>query len=198
MPNYDVLAKIVFVGAQAAGKSSIMLRETDDRFVGECETTIGVEFGNKIYEVGNKKIKLLMYDTSGNESYRSRRLYYRGAGNFVVVIDGQQKFNECSLSSWLNEAGDIPFISVIVSKSDQDLVVDEQAIQDYLAENAPEGKTVKYLGACSAKTGENIREIFQTIAEDCYSVTLSYIEKAIKERNLTDEIVTDIEKLFAK
>ncbi len=54
----------------------------------ETTQTIGVEFSSKIIKVGNKEIKLQIWDTAGQEKFRSvARSYYRGAIGVIIVYD---------------------------------------------------------------------------------------------------------------
>merc|ERR1711991_297832 len=77
---YDYLLKFIIIGPSGAGKSCLLLQFTDKRFLTDHELTIGVEFGTRMIEVDGKKIKLQLWDTAGQESFRSiTRSYYRGA-----------------------------------------------------------------------------------------------------------------------
>ena len=61
---------------------------TDKRFLTDHELTIGVEFGTRMIEIDGKKIKLQLWDTAGQESFRSiTRSYYRGAQGALLVFD---------------------------------------------------------------------------------------------------------------
>lgn len=61
------------------GKSCLMLQFTDNKFKQENDPTIGVEFGSKTINSKNKVIKLQIWDTAGQESFRSiTRSYFRG------------------------------------------------------------------------------------------------------------------------
>ena len=73
MSSWDFLTKFIIVGNASVGKSSLLVRLTDDRFLVNPETTIGIEFGShvvKIEETG-ERIKLNCWDTAGSETFRS-------------------------------------------------------------------------------------------------------------------------------
>jgi small GTP-binding protein len=77
--NYDYIFKIVVVGDPAVGKTSMMCRYTDNKFYEEHLTTIGVDFKIKTLTIGEKKVKLNIWDTAGQENFRSiTRSYFRG------------------------------------------------------------------------------------------------------------------------
>ncbi len=63
--EYDYLFKIVIIGNSAVGKSSLLLRFTDDSFNETHLATIGVDFRFRTMEVGDKIVKLQIWDTAG-------------------------------------------------------------------------------------------------------------------------------------
>ncbi|XP_058037435.1 ras-related protein Rab-2B isoform X3 [Ahaetulla prasina] len=72
----------------SVGKSCLLLQFTDKRFVAVHDLTIGVEFGARMITIENKKIKLQIWDTAGQESFRSiTRSYYRGTAGALLVYD---------------------------------------------------------------------------------------------------------------
>ena len=76
--SYSYLFKYIIIGDTAVGKSCLLLQFTDKRFQNIHELTIGVEFGARNVEVDGKMIKLQIWDTAGQESFRSitRRYIY--------------------------------------------------------------------------------------------------------------------------
>jgi Ras-related protein Rab-2A len=70
------------------GKSCLLLQFIDKRFRQKHEVTIGVEFGAKMIEYDTLNIKLQIWDTAGQESFRSiTRSYYRSAAGAIIVYD---------------------------------------------------------------------------------------------------------------
>ena len=70
------------------GKSCLLLQFIDNRFRLKHEPTIGVEFGAKTMIVKGKSVKLQVWDTAGQESFRSiTRGYYRSAAGAILVYD---------------------------------------------------------------------------------------------------------------
>ncbi|KAK1743834.1 Rab family small GTPase [Skeletonema marinoi] len=77
---YDHLFKLLMIGDAAVGKSSMLIRFTDDAFDEHIQSTIGVDFKVKHLELNNKRIKLTVWDTAGQERFRTlTSSYYRGA-----------------------------------------------------------------------------------------------------------------------
>ena len=76
--SYDFIFKFIIIGDSNVGKSSLMTKFIYNSMINDYESTVGVDFGSKMIDVNNKKIKLQIWDTAGQESYRSiTRSYYK-------------------------------------------------------------------------------------------------------------------------
>ena len=70
------------------GKSSVLLRYSDDQFSSSFITTIGIDFKIKAIQLGDKKIKLQIWDTAGQERFKTiTTAYYRGAMGILLAYD---------------------------------------------------------------------------------------------------------------
>merc|ERR1711998_306148 len=102
--SYAYLFKYIIIGDTGVGKSCLLLQFTDKRFQPVHDLTIGVEFGARMINIDGKQIKLQIWDTAGQESFRSiTRSYYRGAAGALLVYDITRKDTFNHLSSWLEE-----------------------------------------------------------------------------------------------
>lgn len=102
--EYDYLYKIILLGDSGTGKTSIMNQYLDNRMP-DCihEPTIGVDFRLKT-EIDGKKIKLHLWDTAGQECFRSIiKGYYKGIAAAVIVFDITNYRSFQSATYWLNE-----------------------------------------------------------------------------------------------
>lgn len=82
----------------------MLLQFTDKRFQPVHDLTIGVEFGARMIAIDNKAIKLQIWDTAGQESFRSiTRSYYRGAAGALLVYDITRRDTFNHLATWLND-----------------------------------------------------------------------------------------------
>lgn len=80
--------KIVILGDVSVGKSSLIARFVDNKFKGDYEPSIGVDFASKSIKYKDKLIKLQIWDTAGQEKYKSLiPSYIRGANIIFVVFD---------------------------------------------------------------------------------------------------------------
>jgi Ras-related protein Rab-2A len=102
--NYDFLFKFIIIGDSSVGKSCILLRFTEGRYKTEHEPTLGVEFGSKNIKVGDQVIKIQIWDTAGQESFKSiTRSYYKGSIAALIVYDITRRESFENLSKWLYE-----------------------------------------------------------------------------------------------
>ncbi|KAE8656498.1 putative galacturonosyltransferase 3 [Hibiscus syriacus] len=103
--SYAYLFKYIIIGDTGVGKSCLLLQFTDKRFQPVHDLTIGVEFGARMITIDNKPIKLQIWDTAGQESFRSiTRSYYRGAAGALLVYDITRRETFNHLASWLEDA----------------------------------------------------------------------------------------------
>mmetsp|Transcript_13273 Transcript_13273/g.27864 ORF Transcript_13273/g.27864 Transcript_13273/m.27864 type:complete len:349 (+) Transcript_13273:321-1367(+) len=101
---YDHLFKLLMIGDAGVGKSSMLIRFTDDAFDEHIQSTIGVDFKVKHLELSNKRIKLTIWDTAGQERFRTlTSSYYRGAQGVVMVYDVTRRDSFDNLEQWLKE-----------------------------------------------------------------------------------------------
>jgi len=99
--EYDYLLKIIVVGDSSVGKSCLLLRYTDKRFRFDHEVTVGVDFGSRIVEAQGLRFKTHVWDTAGQESFRSiTRAYYRTAAVALLVFDLTKRSTFEHLREW--------------------------------------------------------------------------------------------------
>ena len=121
--DYDYLLKFVVVGDAEVGKTCLLGRFVEDRDWSERGTTIGVDFGSKLQTIGNLRVKLHVWDTAGQESFRSiTRSYYRGAAAALLVYDITRRESFDHLRDWLAEVrhstNPSPVVAIVGNKTD--------------------------------------------------------------------------------
>ncbi|EOD09575.1 Rab18, rab family GTPase [Emiliania huxleyi CCMP1516] len=102
--HYDHIFKILLIGDAGVGKSSILLRFTDDAFEEHLASTIGVDFKVKTVHMRGKTLKLTIWDTAGQERFRTlTSSYYRGCHGIILVFDVNDRPSFEHLRTWLDE-----------------------------------------------------------------------------------------------
>ena len=172
-----IIFKIITLGNSGVGKTSIIKRYVYNQFDQSAISSIGVIFSFKDVLIGgdeNKKIKLKLIDTAGEEKYRSlSKTYYKNAEAvlFVFALNNEESFKE--IINWLktfkenSNAIEIPKY-LIGNKIDLERVIDKEQIEECSQNN-----NLKYIET-SAKDNQNIDDLFNDIANNLYE---SYIEK---------------------
>ena len=80
--------KVIFLGDPSVGKSSILNRFVLDKFDTNYQATIGLDFQSKNILIDNRNVRLLLYDTAGQEKFRSLiPMYIRDANILIVTYD---------------------------------------------------------------------------------------------------------------
>ena len=153
--------KLIFLGDQNVGKSSILNRFLNDTFVEEYQATIGLDFQSKNVQIENQDIHLLLYDTAGQEKFRSLiPMYTRDANIILLVYDITNKESFNNLSLWLKDLTNINFDEVIFcivgNKID---LSDKRVVEKEEGEKFGEEHDFIFQEV-SAKTGEGFSELF--------------------------------------
>ncbi|KAF9180237.1 hypothetical protein BGZ50_006368 [Haplosporangium sp. Z 11] len=97
-------AKVVILGSQGVGKTSLVVRYVQRTFSANCTSTIGASFMTKKLVVDNCKVRLQIWDTAGQERFRSMApMYYRGANAAILVYDITSEESFRDMNSWVEE-----------------------------------------------------------------------------------------------
>lgn len=156
------------------GKSCLMMQFTDKKFKNDNDPTIGVEFGSRSTTINGKNLKLQIWDTAGQESFRSiTRSYFRGAIGSLLVFDLTDRESFNNLSSWVEETRTCASSNIVIimigNKCD---LTDQRKISTEEATDFAKNKGIIYIET-SAKTALNVEKAFETIGE----IVLDHIEK---------------------
>jgi small GTP-binding protein len=195
MTEVDYVFKLLTLGESSVGKSSIILRFTNNQFNDQLLSTTGIDFRTKIIDYKEQKIKLVIYDTSGQERYRTIAAnYYKNADGILFVYDITNE-NSLTFKYWLEqiqEKSSVKSIILFGNKTDLENVEEEKKERKITFE---EGKKIadQYglkLFEGSAKQGININEAIEEL------VGLIYKEKKIKAKGEKKEEKKQNVKLF--
>jgi len=159
--NYSYLFKYIIIGDSAVGKSNILLRYIHDNFNEEFQSTIGVEFGAKNIKIEDKIYRIQIWDTAGQETFRSiTRAYYKNSVCAFVVYDITNRNSFQNVKSWIEDcrkqSPKTVFMVLIGNKVD--LEDNRQVTYEEGSVFAEKNGMLFY--ETSAKTGKNIEEIF--------------------------------------
>ncbi len=191
-PMKRIRVKIVLIGDGGVGKTSIAKRYLGESFEHEYKRTIGADFYVKrnVYEdpdLGKIMFEWLIWDLAGQPAYNEvRPLYYRGAQGALLVFDVTRPETYYNLPKWLSEywkhcGAVLPFVLVgnkIDIRDSSPNPVPPEAGKEYAKITSKTvGVQIPYIET-SAKTGENINEAFNFLA----NVILSYTKLKLQKK----------------
>ena len=162
---FHYLLKYIIIGDPAVGKSNILLKYAHNKFTNEYQSTIGVEFGAKNLTIEGKVFRIQIWDTAGQENFRSiTRAYYKNSVCALIVYDITNRSSFENIISWIEDCkGQSPkSIFIILVGNKNDLENERQVSYEEGLEFAKNNNIVFF--ETSAKTGKNISELFQTSA----------------------------------
>lgn len=179
MNDYDYSLKYIVVGDSGVGKSNIVQRFIDNKFNGFFYSTIGVEFHVKTQKYNNLRYKIQLWDTAGQETFRTiTKLYYRNTCVVFLVFSYDNKESFAHLEEWLEDIyQNVSNKNVLVYIIGNKIDVNTYSIEKETATEFAKNKGLKYFDV-SAKTGEGITELFNTSIDD--------ISILVKNKQLTD------------
>ena len=161
----QIVLKLLLLGDSSVGKTSILLKYISNKFDESSISTVGVDYMDKIIDYNKFKIKLQIWDTSGEEKFRTiTKNFYRNADGLLVVFDLTKKESYDHIRIWINEAkenNDKLKTLLIGNKLD---LKDERIVAIDVAKQFAEKNNLKYIET-SAKDGTNINESFQAIID---------------------------------
>lgn len=161
--DFDHSFKILLVGDTGVGKSSLLLRFASDTF--DAQPTIGVDFKSKLMTLRDKRLKLTIWDTAGQEKFRTlTSTYYRAAEGIILVYDVTRRETFANLSTWLEE------VQLYSTKPDCIKMVVGNKV-DMENENIIQKKEGMEFAnehgclfiECSAKTSHNVEQCFEEL-----------------------------------
>ncbi|XP_008299410.1 ras-related protein Rab-24 [Stegastes partitus] len=180
MSAMRVDAKVVMLGKESVGKTSLVERYVHHRFlVGPYQNTIGAAFVAKPIQVGEKVITLGIWDTAGSERYEAMsRIYYRGARAAIVCYDLTDSSSFQRARFWVKELQNCEeHCKIYLCGTKNDLVEGDRSLRQIDYHDAQD--FAEEIGAqhfeTSSKTGNNVDELFQKVAEDYNSTAFQYM-----------------------
>ena len=182
-PAPATAVKLVLLGEAAVGKSSLVLRFVSNDFQENKEPTIGAAFLTQKCTIGERTIKYEIWDTAGQERFASLApMYYRNAQAAIVVYDITKPASFIKARHWVKELDEQANrdITIALVGNKLDLVEDDSAEDGETLRkvSVEEGQSLAdeeglLFFETSAKTGNNVNEVFVGIGSKIPSVTVT-------------------------
>jgi len=158
--------KLVFLGEQAVGKTSVITRFMYDTFDNNYQATIGIDFLSKTMYLEDRTVRLQLWDTAGQERFRSLiPSYIRDSSGAIVVYDITNRASFLNTSKWIedvrSERGNDVVIVLVGNKTD---LADRRQVSTEEGEEKAKENEVMFIET-SAKMGYNIKALFRQLAQ---------------------------------
>lgn len=155
--------KICLLGASSVGKTSLVKKFVEGIFNEKYLTSIGVKVDKKLVSVNSQEVQLMLWDIEGYDRYNVfQEKYLRGAAGYIIVVDQTRKtslLEGVDIHTLVRELTNVPSI-LAINKNDLQAngLLEDHNINQFLELFDRQFNT-------SAKTGNNVEELFQSIAE---------------------------------
>ena len=163
----SVTFKILTIGESGVGKTCILRRFVENKFLKNHLATIGIDFKTKTLNINDKEIKLKIWDTAGQERFRNiTTQYYKGADGIVLVYDVTDDASYDKIRDWMdqiihNTQKDEIGLVLLGNKCDMEPRNVTEAQGNKLAEELK----ISYFET-SALNGQGINEAFEQLTRD--------------------------------
>ena len=188
--NYDLNFKIILIGNIGVGKSCISLKATKGIFLEEYTSTVGFEFYCFNVKIDNKIIKLQIWDTCGQEAYRSLiKNFYRNTSLAIIVysVEDEQSFNDVNI--WLKQVKTFATSSCKIFLIGNKIDTPERQVSIEQGIKCKNDFFFDCFMETSAKEGINTKELFINCATILYEENQNLLKN--KNRENLDNINID-------
>ena len=185
---YDLTFKIIVIGDPGVGKSCLTGRAVKDIFDEKYVITLGFEFLTYTINIEDKVIKLQIWDTCGQEQYKSLiSNFYRNASLAMIVYSIDSRDSFIHVNTWLKDVKlqSHPDVKIILIGNKSDLESNRQVSTDE-ARKYKEENQLLYFSETSAKTGLNAKEAFTAAARILFKEHLNYKTRAQNNLSFSD------------
>jgi small GTP-binding protein len=181
--KFDYLFKILIIGEVSVGKTCLLLRYADDSFTQNHLTTLGIDFKTKIITINNSLIKLQIWDTAGQEKFRTiTKSYYKDANGIILTYDISNSDSLKNIQNWMKlieqNAEDGVCKILVGNKCD----LENRAIKTEEGEKIAQDFGMKFFET-SAKSDINVDEAFNYLV----TIILEKAQKNISNSNIVLE-----------
>ena len=163
----SITFKILTIGESGVGKTCILRRFVENKFLKNHLATIGIDFKTKTLTINNQEIKLKIWDTAGQERFRNiTTQYYKGADGIVLVYDVTEESSYEKIKDWMaqilsNTQRDEIGLVLLGNKCD----MEPRTVTEEQGNKMAEELEISYFET-SALTGQGIREAFEQLTKD--------------------------------
>jgi len=176
--DVECTVQLLMIGDSGVGKSSLLLRYSDNSFNKSYMATIGIDFRCKTVEMEGcqKPVQVQVWDTAGQERFRVlTRNYFRGADGIMLTFDVTNRPSFENVGYWMRQivelAGHDVIVYLVGNKADR---TDHRVILQDEGKRLANKYCIPYF-ECSAKSGSGVHEAYASITRE--------VTKLVKKKN---------------
>ena len=160
--------KIVVCGDPGVGKTSTILRLTDNAFMRTYVPTLGVSISERLLTLGDKHVNLILWDIAGQSKFEiMRRHFYKGTDAVILIFDLTNRQSFESVSNWFKDIKKYEKDVIGLIFGNKEDLLDKRKIPTEEAINTANALNLEYVET-SALTGKNIEQSFYKVAETLF------------------------------
>ena len=164
-PNHTF--KILTIGESGVGKTCVLRRFVENKFLKNHLATIGIDFKTRVIEVNGLNIKLKIWDTAGQERFRNiTNQYYKGADGILLVYDVTDEESYNKIHDWMDQITsntDNEDIGLVLLGNKCDM--EQRAVTEQMGKDLANDLKISYYET-SALSGQGITEAFKGLTID--------------------------------
>ena len=164
VPVEDLIKlKLIVVGNQSTGKSCILNRFVNETFDENYQATIGLDFQSKNVTIHDQDVRLILYDTAGQEKFRSLiPMYIREAQIILLIYDISNRDSFDSLPKWLREVMDVKNSEAVFALIGNKIDLENERKVTFEEGQKFADQNNFIFQEVSAKDGTNFQKLFET------------------------------------
>ena len=175
MSEDNIVFNILLLGNQAVGKTSFILRFCEDTFNDLQLSSSGIDIKNKEIKRRDKNIKLKIFDTAGQERFKSiSKSYFKKADGILLLYDISNKDTFDSIISWvesIKECLDLSEIGILIVGNKCEIPDEEKVVNNEMKEKLENDLKVKVMEA-SARDNKNVEECYMYLVDKMMEIKL--------------------------
>ena len=164
VPVEDLIKlKLIVVGNQGTGKSCILNRFVNETFEENYQATIGLDFQSKNVTIHDQDVRLILYDTAGQEKFRSLiPMYIREAQIILLIYDISDRESFDSMPNWLREVMEVKNSEAVFALIGNKIDLENERKVTFEEGNKLANENNFIFQEVSAKNGKNFETLFET------------------------------------
>ena len=167
----ELTLKILTVGESGVGKTCLLMRYTDNKFIKNHLTTIGIDYKAKSININNRQVRLKIWDTAGQERFRNiTQQYYKNADGILLIYDVSDRNSYEKIRDWMKQIqASVSFESIAIVLVGNKCDVESRTVSKEEGSALAEEFGLKYFET-SALMSTNVEETFNYLAMEIFRV----------------------------